>query len=127
MGISSDHRAQGAQLIAASQLGTSAEVTHTITSPELAYMLEALAEPFLRSQQFVQVLEDWSPAIGGLILYLGRRQVPATLRAVIAMIPTSSSAPSRRSLEPILLWAREPWLSPPLGSPHKVASPPSVS
>jgi hypothetical protein len=47
----------------------------------IAYTLEALAEPFLRSGQLVPVLEDWSPTLEGLFLYYpGHRQVPATAR-----------------------------------------------
>src|SRR5580700_2374674 len=50
----------------------------------IAYTLEAMAEPFLRSGQLVQVLGSWSPSFEGLFLYYpGRRQVPATLRAFI--------------------------------------------
>src|SRR5712675_850812 len=53
----------------------------------IAYTLQALAEPFLRSGQLVRVLEDWSPSLQGLFLYYpGHRQVPATLRALIDMI-----------------------------------------
>jgi DNA-binding transcriptional LysR family regulator len=67
----------------------------------IAYTLEALAEPFLRSGQLVRVLEDWSPAFEGMFLYYpGSRQVPATLRALIDMIrATRGSAPTRRSLQ----------------------------
>jgi len=67
----------------------------------IAYTIEALAEPFLRSGQLVRVLEDWSPSIQGLFLYYpGHRQVPATLRALIDMIrAVRGSAPSRRSLQ----------------------------
>ncbi len=67
----------------------------------IAYTLEALAEPFLRSGQLVRVLEDWSPAFEGMFLYYpGSRQVPATLRALIDMIRTTrGSAPTRRSLQ----------------------------
>jgi DNA-binding transcriptional LysR family regulator len=67
----------------------------------IAYTLEALAEPFLRSGQLVRVLEDWSPCIEGLFLYYpGHRQVPAALRALIDMIrPTHGSAPARSSLK----------------------------
>ena len=67
----------------------------------IAYTIEALAEPFLRSGQLVRVLEDWSPAFEGLFLYYpGRRQVPAALRALIDMIRmVSGSAPARRSLK----------------------------
>jgi DNA-binding transcriptional LysR family regulator len=66
----------------------------------IAYMIEAYAEPFLRSGQLVRVLEDWSPTIEGLFLYYpGRRQVPAALRALIDMIRTSSSRPAKGSLE----------------------------
>ena len=64
----------------------------------IAYTLEALAEPFLRSGQLVRVLEDWSPCHEGMFLYYpGHRQVPAALRALIDMIRVSSTvAASRR-------------------------------
>jgi DNA-binding transcriptional LysR family regulator len=66
----------------------------------IAYTIEALAEPFLRSGQLVRVLEDWSPSIEGLFLYYpGHRQVPAALRALIDMIRTTPVLrPARRSL-----------------------------
>ena len=67
----------------------------------IAYALEALAEPFLRSGQLVRVLEDWSPSFEGMFLYYPEsRQVPATLRALIDMIRTArGSAPARSSLQ----------------------------
>jgi DNA-binding transcriptional LysR family regulator len=67
----------------------------------IAYMIEAQAEPFLRSGQLVRVLEDWSPSFEGLFLYYpGHRQVPAALRALIDMIRTAPGlAPSASSLE----------------------------
>jgi DNA-binding transcriptional LysR family regulator len=67
----------------------------------IAYTLEALAEPFVRSGQLIRVLEDWSPSFEGLFLYYpGRRQVPATLRALIDMIRTArGSASTGRSLK----------------------------
>jgi DNA-binding transcriptional LysR family regulator len=67
----------------------------------IAYTLESLAEPFLRSGQLVRVLEEWSPCFEGMSLYYpGHRQVPATLRALIDMIRTvRGSAPSKRSLQ----------------------------
>jgi DNA-binding transcriptional LysR family regulator len=67
----------------------------------IAYTLEALAEPFLRSGQLVRVLEDWSPSFEGLFLYYpGHRQVPAALRALIDMIRTArGAAPAKRSLK----------------------------
>jgi DNA-binding transcriptional LysR family regulator len=53
----------------------------------IAYTIQALAEPFLRSGQLVRVLEDWSPAFDGLYLfYPGHRQVPAALRGFIDML-----------------------------------------
>ena len=59
----------------------------------LAYTLEALAEPFLRSGQLIRVLEEWSPAIEGMKLYYpGRRHVPATLRALIDMLRSTSNS-----------------------------------
>ena len=67
----------------------------------IAYTLESLAEPFLRSGQLVRVLEDWLPSFEGLFLYYpGRRQVPAALRALIDMIRTTrGSTPTKRSRE----------------------------
>jgi DNA-binding transcriptional LysR family regulator len=67
----------------------------------VAYTIEALAEPFLRSGQLVRILEDWSPSIEGLFLYYpGHRQVPATLRALIDMIRTARGPSStKRSLK----------------------------
>jgi DNA-binding transcriptional LysR family regulator len=67
----------------------------------IAYTLESLAQPFLRSGQLVRVLEDWSPSFEGLFLYYpGHRQVPAALRALIDMVRTArGSAPVRRSLK----------------------------
>jgi DNA-binding transcriptional LysR family regulator len=50
----------------------------------LAYTNEALALPFLRTGQLVQVLDDWSPMLEGLFLYYpGHRQVTPALRAFI--------------------------------------------
>jgi DNA-binding transcriptional LysR family regulator len=64
----------------------------------IAYTIEALAEPFLRSGQLVRVLEDWSPSIEGLFLYYpGHRQVPAALRALIDMIRSTRGSPSAKS------------------------------
>jgi DNA-binding transcriptional LysR family regulator len=66
----------------------------------IAYTVEALAEPFLRSGQLVRVLEDWTPSFEGLYLYYpGHRQVPATLRALIDMIRTAPGSRARRSLK----------------------------
>jgi DNA-binding transcriptional LysR family regulator len=67
----------------------------------IAYTIEALAEPFLRSGQLVRVLQDWSPSLEGLFLYYpGHRQVPATLRALIDMIRTARGpAQTGRSLQ----------------------------
>ena len=58
----------------------------------IAYTLEGLADPFLRSGQLVQVLGNWLPALEGLFLfYPGHRQVPSALRALIDMIRRSAS------------------------------------
>src|SRR5438045_974273 len=67
----------------------------------IAYTVEALADPFLRSGQLVRVLEDWSPAFDGLFLYYpGHRQVPVALRALIDMLrSTRQSAPAEGLLE----------------------------
>jgi len=67
----------------------------------IAYTIEAVAEPFLRSGQLVRVLEEWSPSFEGLFLYYpGHRQVPAALRAFIDMVrPAHIQAPTGSSLE----------------------------
>jgi DNA-binding transcriptional LysR family regulator len=66
----------------------------------IAYTIEALAEPFLRSGQLVRVLEDWSPTLEGLFLYYpGHRQVPATLRALIDMIRSARGKPGKGLLK----------------------------
>jgi len=67
----------------------------------IAYTIEALAEPYIRSGELVRVLEDWSPSLEGLFLYYsGRRQVPATLRVLIDMIrATRGAAPGKRPLQ----------------------------
>ena len=65
----------------------------------IAYTIEALAEPFLRSGQLVRVLEDWSPSFEGLFLYYpGHRQVPAALRALIDMIRTTQGSAAAKGL-----------------------------
>ena len=63
----------------------------------IAYTIEPLAEPFLRSGQLVRVLEDWSPSFEGLFLYYpGHRQVPAALRALIDMIRSARGSASAK-------------------------------
>ena len=53
----------------------------------IAYAVESLVEPLLRSGQLIRVLEKWSPSIAGLFLYYpGHRRIPAALRALIDMI-----------------------------------------
>jgi len=70
----------------------------------IAYTLEALAEPFLRSGQLVRVLQEWSPVFEGFYIYYpGHRQVPAALRALIDMIrSTSDSARGRMFANPFV-------------------------
>jgi DNA-binding transcriptional LysR family regulator len=66
----------------------------------IAYTVEALVEPFLRTGQLVRVLERCSPRLEGLFLYYpGHRQVPAALRAFIDMIRAPKSAQGMRSLK----------------------------
>jgi DNA-binding transcriptional LysR family regulator len=67
----------------------------------IAYTLESLVQPFLRSGQLVRVLEDWSPSFEGLFLYYpGHRQVPAALRVLIDMMRAArGSARAARSLK----------------------------
>jgi DNA-binding transcriptional LysR family regulator len=65
----------------------------------IAYTIEALAEPFLRSGQLVRVLEDWSPSLEGLFLYhASHRQVPAALRALIDLIRAARSNTAKSAL-----------------------------
>jgi DNA-binding transcriptional LysR family regulator len=65
----------------------------------VAYTIEALAEPFVRSGQLVRVLGDWSPSFEGMFLYYpGHRQVPAPLRALIDMIRVPSTTSERKRL-----------------------------
>ena len=64
----------------------------------VAYTIEALAEPFLRSGQLVRALEDWSPCVEGLFLfYPSHRQIPAALRALIDMIRAAGSSAAART------------------------------
>jgi DNA-binding transcriptional LysR family regulator len=67
----------------------------------IAYTIEALADPSLRSRQLVRVLEDWSPFSEGLFLYYpGHRQVPVALRALIDLLHSArGSVPAERLLE----------------------------
>ena len=67
----------------------------------IAYTVETLADPFVRSGQLVRVLEDWSPSFDGLFLYYpGHRQVPVALRALMDMLRTRRGSTSAKvSLE----------------------------
>ena len=66
----------------------------------IAYTVEALAEPFLRTGQLVRVLERCSPCLEGIFLYYpARRQVPAALRAFIDMIRAPKSTQENRPLK----------------------------
>jgi DNA-binding transcriptional LysR family regulator len=67
----------------------------------IALTTEALAEPFLRSGQLVQVLKEWSPSFEGFFVYYpGHRQVSTGLRAFIDMIRGArGSAAARGSLK----------------------------
>ena len=68
----------------------------------IAYSIEAVADPFLRSGQLVRVLEEWSPSFEGFFLYYpGHRQVPVALRALIDMLRTArGSAPAKGARYP---------------------------
>ena len=64
----------------------------------IAYAIEAVVEPYLRSGQLVRVLEKWSPSIEGSVLYYpSRHQVPAALRAFIDMIRAPAGGAGGRS------------------------------
>ena len=67
----------------------------------IAYTIEALAEPFLRSGQLVRVLEDWSPSLEGLFLYYsGRPAGPGHVTRLIDMIRAArSTAPPKSSFQ----------------------------
>ena len=67
----------------------------------IAYTIEALADPYLRSGQLVRVLKEWSPFSEGLFLYYpGYRQVPVALRALIDMLRSArGSVPAKPLLE----------------------------
>jgi DNA-binding transcriptional LysR family regulator len=67
----------------------------------IAYTIEALAEPFLRSGQLIRVLGNWSPFSDGVFLYYsGHRHVPVALRALIDMLRAArGSAPAKGLLE----------------------------
>lgn len=50
----------------------------------IAYVPETAARPWLEAGRLIALLEDWSPAVGGLRLYYSSyRHVPASLRAFI--------------------------------------------
>ena len=50
----------------------------------IAYVPETAARPWLQAGRLIALLEDWSPAVGGLRLYYSsHRHVPAALRAFI--------------------------------------------
>jgi DNA-binding transcriptional LysR family regulator len=66
----------------------------------IAYMLDTLVAPLLRSGQLVRVLAGWSPSIEGVYLYYhGRRQPSAALRAFIDMIRAPKGTSGRRPLK----------------------------
>ena len=66
----------------------------------IAYTVESLAAPFLRTGQLVRVLEGVSPSVETLFLfYPGHRQIPAALRAFIDMIRAPKSGQGRHSLQ----------------------------
>ena len=66
----------------------------------LAFINDVVAEPFLRTGQLVAVLQGWSPSFDGYyLIYPGRRQVPAPLRALIDMLRTQR-ATIRRTTDP---------------------------
>ena len=63
----------------------------------IAYTVENLADPFVRSGQLIRVLEDWSPSFDGLFLYYpGHRQVPVALRALIDLLRTFRGSTSAK-------------------------------
>ncbi|WP_426424306.1 LysR family transcriptional regulator [Bradyrhizobium genosp. A] len=81
----------------------------TVNNPETAiraaldglgivYVVDALAEPLLRSGQLVRVLESWSPCVEGVYLYYhSRRQPAAALRAFIEMVRAPKETSNGRS------------------------------
>jgi DNA-binding transcriptional LysR family regulator len=70
---------------------TDAAIRAALDGLGIAYTLDVLVEPFLRSGQLVRVLADWSPNMEGVYLYYnGRRQLSAALRAFINLIRSSA-------------------------------------
>jgi len=66
---------------------TGAALQAAVDGVGLAYLVEDLARPYLKTGQLVQVLKDWSPSIEGFHLYYqGRRQPSAALRAFIDIL-----------------------------------------
>ena len=71
----------------------------------IAYTIQPLAEPFIRSGQLVRVLEEWLPPYEGYYLYYpGHRQVPTALRALIDMLCAGRDPPKprRKMIQPLL-------------------------
>jgi len=63
----------------------------------IAYTLEGLAAPFLRTGELIRVLENFSPSLEPFFLYYpGHRQVSAALRAFIDMLRAPKSAQGKR-------------------------------
>jgi DNA-binding transcriptional LysR family regulator len=64
----------------------------------IAYTVETLAAPFLRTGQLIRVLEGFSPSVEPFFLfYPGHRQIPVALRALIDMLRAAHPAPGKRS------------------------------
>jgi DNA-binding transcriptional LysR family regulator len=66
----------------------------------LAYVVEDVVQPFLKTGQLVRVLKDWSPIIEGFHLYYqSRRQPTAALRAFIDMVRAPKVSSDRSSVK----------------------------
>ena len=62
-------------------------LTAALAGQGLAILSETAAGPHLAEGRLLSVLEDWTPPYPGLCLYYpGRRNMPASLRAFIALI-----------------------------------------
>lgn len=68
-------------------------LTAAVEGEGLAYLNDAAVEPDLMAGRLMRILDDWTPPYPGLCLYYpSRRNVPASLKAFIALIRASSSA-----------------------------------
>jgi DNA-binding transcriptional LysR family regulator len=60
----------------------------------LAYLNLWRAQPDIKKNRLVRVLDEWTPSFEGLCLYYpGRRHLPAPLRALVDLVKEIRSGP----------------------------------